>query len=107
MLKALCTTAFVAAATMTPACAQVAASSLVGSYAVTGTNPGGETYDRSGTVDITLAPSGALELEWDSGQQVGVGQMAGNVLAATRWAPNRTTILVMKVNPDGSLSAKW
>jgi hypothetical protein len=58
-------------------------------------------------VDISLAPSGALELQWDNGKQVGVGQLIGDVLAVSCLTNGRTAILTMNINPDGSLSGKW
>jgi hypothetical protein len=81
--------------------------SLVGSYMVSGTDPDGRPYVSNGVVDISLAPSGALELEWDNGKQVGVGQVIGNVLAVSCLTKGRTAILLMTINPDGSLSGKW
>jgi len=39
---------------------------LIGSCVVTGTDPDGKPYGGASTVDIALAPSGALELEWDN-----------------------------------------
>ena len=80
---------------------------LIGSYAVTGTDPDGRPYGATGIVDISLAPSGALELEWDNGKQVGVGQVIGDVLAVACLTKGRTVILLMNINPDGSLSGKW
>jgi hypothetical protein len=80
---------------------------LVGSYVVSGTDPDGRPYAGSSIVDISLAPSGALELEWDNGKQVGVGQIIGNVLAIACLTKGRTAILLMTINPDGSLSGKW
>ena len=80
---------------------------LIGSYAVTGTDPDGKPYAGAGVVDIALAPSSALELEWDNGKQVGVGQVIGNVLVVASSAKGRTAILIMNVNPDGSLSGRW
>lgn len=80
---------------------------LVGSYEVTGTDSDGRGYDAPGIVAISLAPSGALELEWDNGKQVGVGQVVGNVLAVSCLTKGRTAILVMTINPDGSLSGTW
>jgi len=80
---------------------------LIGSYVVTGTDPDGKPYGSSSIVDIALAPSGALELEWDNGKQVGVGQVIGNVLAVACLTKGRTAILAMNINPDGSLSGKW
>jgi len=80
---------------------------LVGSYVVTGTDSDGKPYPIAGIVDIALAPSGALELEWDNGKQVGVGQVVGNVLAVACLTKGRTAVLVMNINPDGSLSGRW
>ncbi|MFL5048001.1 MAG: hypothetical protein ACJ8EA_24470, partial [Xanthobacteraceae bacterium] len=80
---------------------------LVGSYVVSGTDPDGKAYAGNGIVDISLAPSGALELEWDNGKQVGVAQVIGNVLAIACLTKGRTAILLMTINPDGSLSGKW
>jgi hypothetical protein len=48
--------------------------SLVGSYVVIGTDVDGTAYRGSHTLDMSLAPSDALELDWDYGKQVGVGQ---------------------------------
>jgi hypothetical protein len=44
---------------------------LVGTYVVTGTDPDGNPYMGPSTLDISLAPSGALELNWDNGRVVG------------------------------------
>jgi hypothetical protein len=82
-------------------------SRLVGSYKVTGTDPDGKPYPGSSILDIALAPSGALELEWDNGKQVGVAQVIGNLVAVSAMTRGRTAILLMTVNPDGSLSGKW
>jgi hypothetical protein len=51
--------------------------SLIASYVVTGTDSDGKRYAGPGIVSIALAPSGALELEWDNGKQVGVGEVIG------------------------------
>jgi hypothetical protein len=80
---------------------------LIGSYVVTGTDSDGRPYAGPGIVDVSLAPSGALELEWDNGKQVGVGEVIGNVLTIASLAKGRTAILMMNINPDGSLSGKW
>lgn len=80
---------------------------LIGSYVVNGTDPDGVAYAGAGILDIALAPSGALELTWDNGRQVGVGQVIGNVLAVAYLTKGRTAILIMTINPDGSLSGKW
>jgi hypothetical protein len=80
---------------------------LIGSYGVSGTDPSGEPYiDGGGVLDIALAPSGALELVWNYGKNVGVGQVIGNVLAVASSTKGRTVILMMNINPDGSLSGK-
>ena len=79
---------------------------LVGSYTVFGTEVDG-SFSSSHTLDISMAPSGALELDWDNGKQVGVGQVIGDVLAVACLTKGRTVILTMKINPDGSLSGKW
>jgi hypothetical protein len=80
---------------------------LTGSYIVTGTDSNGKPYGSAGILDIALAPSGALELGWDHGKQLGVGQVIGNVLAVACLTKGRTAILIMDINPDGSLSGKW
>jgi hypothetical protein len=79
---------------------------LIGSYVVTGTDAGGEPYVAAGILDIALAPSGALELAWDDGRNVGVGQVIGNILAVASLTRGRTVILMMNINPNGSLSGK-
>jgi hypothetical protein len=81
--------------------------SLVGTYRVTGTDPEGKPYPAAITLDISLAPSGALELNWDNGKIVGVGQLMDNVLAVATLINGRTVISIMYINPDGSLSGKW
>ena len=80
---------------------------LVGSYEVIGTDSDGRPYAGPHIVDVSLAPSGAFELEWDNGKQVGVGQVVGNVLAVACLIKGRTVILTMTLNPDGSFSGKW
>jgi len=107
MIKAVLMAALAVFAAAAPAFGEIAAPGLVGSYVVTGTETDGKPYAGSRTVDIALAPSGALELQWDNGKYVGVGQVTGNVLAVACWAANRTVILMMNVNPDGSLSGTW
>jgi hypothetical protein len=80
---------------------------LVGTYVVTGTDPDGNPYMGPSTLDISLAPSGALELNWDNGRIVGVGQFSDNVLSVALLVRGRTAVSIMKVNPDGSLSGTW
>jgi len=86
---------------------QLPKSGLIGSYVVTGADSDGRPYAGPGIVDISLAPSGALEFEWDNGKQVGVGEIIGNVLTVASLAKGRTAILMMNINSDGSLSGKW
>ena len=81
--------------------------SLIGTYQVTGTDTEGKPYAAPGIVDISLAPSGALELDWDNGKQVGVGQIVGNTLAVSLLTKGRTAILMMTINQDGSLTGTW
>jgi len=95
------------AVAVAPAVAEVSVAGIIGSYEVTGTEADGQPYAATGVVDVALAPSGALELQWDNGKAVGVGQMIGDVLAVSSSAKGRIQILVMTVNPDGTLSGKW
>jgi hypothetical protein len=78
--------------------------SLVGSYRVTATETDGKPYYGARIVDIALAPSGALELDWGNGKRVGVAQLIGNTLAVASVSDGRTALLMMTVNADGSLS---
>jgi hypothetical protein len=80
---------------------------LIGSYRVTGTETDGKAYQGGGVVDVSLAPSGSLELNWDNGRQLGVGQVIGNTLVVSHLTNGRTAIMVMNVNPDGTLSGTW
>src|SRR5262245_35722978 len=71
---------------------------LVGSYSVTGTDPNGERYESPRVLGIALAPSGALELEWDDGKVVGVGQLIDNNVLAIAWLnKGRTVVSVMTI----------
>jgi hypothetical protein len=79
---------------------------LVGSYSVNGTDADGVPYSASQIVDIYLAPSGALELDWNNGGKVGVGQVIDDVLAVASTTKGRTVILLMNINADGSLSGR-
>ena len=80
---------------------------LVGTYAVTGTDPEGKPYVTPSMLDISLAPSGALELNWDNGKTFGVGQLNDNVLSVALLVSGRTVVSVMKINSDGSISGTW
>ena len=79
---------------------------LVGSYVVTGTDSEGKPYIGASILDVTLAPSGALELDWDNGKQVGVGQVIGDALVVALSNKGRTVIPVMSINQDGLLFGK-
>jgi hypothetical protein len=91
----------------TPAHAQVQAASLIGNYVVTGTEPDGKKYDGPGPLAITMDRNGALELKWDGGKYVGIGQVVGNSLAVASSAENKVIIMLMEVKPDGSLEGKY
>jgi hypothetical protein len=81
--------------------------SLIGSYRVTGTDTDGKAYQAGTIVDVALAPSGSLELDWDNGKQLGIGQVIGTTLVVSYLAKGRTAIMVMHINPDGTLSGTW
>lgn len=81
--------------------------SLIGSYTVTGTDTDGKAYRNGGIVDVTIAASGSVELDWDNGRQLGVGQVIGNTLVVSYLVKGRTAIMVMYINPDGTLSGTW
>jgi hypothetical protein len=80
---------------------------LVGTYVVTGTDPEGRPYGGARTLDISLVPSGALELSWDNAKILGVGQLVDDTLAVSYLVNGRSVISVMRINPDGSLSGQW
>ena len=46
-------------------------------------------------------------MRWDNGKYVGVAQVSGNILAAASSAEGRSVIMIMNINPDGSLEGKW
>ena len=90
-----------------PSHAQVQASNLIGNYVVTGTEPDGKSYDGPGPLAITMDKNGSLELKWDGGKYVGIGQVVGNTLAVATNAESRVIIMLMDVKPDGSLEGKY
>jgi len=63
---------------VSPCFAQATNASLMGDYVVTGTETDGKPYDGSGPLSVTMDKSGALELKWDNGKYVGIGQVIGN-----------------------------
>lgn len=89
-----------------PACA-ADNTSLIGNYIVTGTETNGSAYDGSGTLAITMDKSGALNLNWDGGKYLGVGQVTGDKLAVATFDERRAVIMVMDIKGDGSLEGKW
>jgi len=102
--------AFVVMATIgwsVPSFSQATNASLLGNYVVTGTETDGAKYDGEGTLAVTMDKSGALELKWDGGKYVGIGQVVGNQLAVGSIADGRVVIAVMEIKPDGSLEGKW
>jgi len=81
--------------------------SLIGNYTVTGTETSGAPYDGAGTLAITMDKSGALNLSWDGGKYLGVGQSIGDKLAVATFDEKRAVIMLMDVKADGSLEGKW
>ena len=80
---------------------------VLGNYIVTGTETDGSKYDGEGTLAITMDKSGALELKWDGGKYVGIGQAEGSKLFVGTAANGKVAIMVMDIKPDGSLEGKW
>jgi hypothetical protein len=81
--------------------------SLIGNYVVTGTETNGTPYDGAGTLAVTMDRSGALELKWDGGKYVGIGQVSGDRLFVGGVADGRAFIAVMDIKPDGSVAGRW
>ena len=97
------------AASPAPAAAGAPATnaSLLGNYVVTGTETSGKPYSGSGPLAITMDKNGALELKWDGGRYVGIGQVVGDKLFVGSSAQGRTIIGIMDIKPDGSLEGKY
>src|SRR4029078_770660 len=104
MAPALAQTAAPAAA---PAAAPFTNASVLGNYVVNGTETDGSKYDGEGPLAITMDKNGALELKWDGGKYVAIGQGEGNKLFAGGVADGRAVIMVMDLKPDGSAEGKW
>jgi len=81
--------------------------SLLGNYVVTGTETNGKPYDGPGPLAVTMDKNGALELKWDGGKYVGIGQVVGDQLVIGTSAEGRTIIGIMDIRPDGSLEGKY
>jgi hypothetical protein len=89
------------------AAAQSTNASLLGNYVVTGTETNGKKYDGPGPLVITMDKNGALELKWDGGRYVGIGQVLGDKLVVASSAEGRTVIGIMDIRGDGSLEGKY
>jgi hypothetical protein len=87
--------------------AQATNASLIGNYVVTGTEANGKPYDGPGPLAVTMDKSGALELKWDGGKYVGIGQVIGNQVAVASVAEGKLVIGIMDIKPDGSLEGRW
>jgi hypothetical protein len=87
--------------------AQATNASLIGNYVVTGTEANGKSYDGPGPLAVTMDKSGALELKWDGGKYVGIGQVIGNQVAVASVAEGKLVIGIMDIKPDGSLEGRW
>ncbi len=90
-----------------PSFAQATNASLLGNYTYSGTETDGAKYDGDGDLAITMDKSGALELKWDGGKYVGVGQVDGSKLFVGTAAEGKVALMVMEIKPDGSLEGKW
>ncbi|MEI6557944.1 MAG: hypothetical protein WCO00_06015 [Rhodospirillaceae bacterium] len=97
---------FASALALVLAAPGLARADVVGTYSTTGTETDGSAQSP-GTLKITAEPSGAYGLSYDDGAYLGVGQVAGSVFAAAVVADGKNSVMVMTINPDGSLSGKW
>ncbi len=79
---------------------------VAGAYHYTGTETDGSA-ENPGVVKVTPEPSGAYSVVWDGGDYVGVGQVIANVFAIAAVADGKNTIMLLTINPDGSLSGPW
>ena len=77
----------------------------VGPFTASCTDSDGMPYNAA--QKSYLAPSGAFELDRNNGKRVDVGQIIDDILAVANTTKGRTVILVMSINPDGSLSDRW
>jgi hypothetical protein len=87
--------------------AQATNASLIGNYVVTGTEANGKPYDGPGPLAVTMDKSGALDLKWDGGKYLGIGQVIGNQVAVASVAEGKLVIGIMDIKPDGSLEGRW
>jgi hypothetical protein len=106
-VKTLFAFALLALAGFTASASAADNTSLIGNYVVTGTETSGSAYDGSGTLAITMDRSGALNLNWDGGKYLGVGQVIGDKLAVATFDERRAVIMVMDIKSDGSVEGKW
>jgi hypothetical protein len=107
-MKSTLVFAFLLAFAMASPCfAQANNASLLGNYVVTGTETNGKRYDGPGPLVITMDKNGLLELKWDSGKYVGIGQVVGNQLVVATNAEGRAVLGIMDIKADGSLEGKY
>ncbi len=83
-----------------------AQTSILGAYSYTGTETDGSA-ESPGTLKITQEKSGAFQVKYDDGDYVGVGQITGNTFAVAVVADGKNSIMLLAINPDGSLSGNW
>jgi hypothetical protein len=82
--------------------------SLIGSYVVTGVSVADKPSNSGGILDISMTPSGAVELDWDNGKILAIVQVIKNLLAVTCVTMGCIPLtLITEINSDGSLSGKW
>lgn len=92
---------------MSPCFAQATNTSILGNYVVSGTETNGKPYGGTAALAITMDKNGALELKWDGGKYVGIGQVVGDKLFVGSAAEGRVIIGIMDIKSDGSLEGKY
>ncbi|CAK0763475.1 Bulb-type lectin domain-containing protein [Azospirillaceae bacterium] len=105
MIRVIAFAFVLALAFVVPSFAQT--TNLYGTYAVTGVSNDGKPYESEGVVSVSADPSGALLVNWDNGEYIGIGQVSGNMLAIAVVVEKRNAVQLMTINPDGSLSGSW
>ena len=69
-----------------------------------------EAMQKAGVIvggDRLQPTASATTVRARNGKQHGVGQVIGDVLVVGCLIKGRTAILIMAINPDGSLSGRW
>lgn len=105
MFKSLALAGVLLVASAVPALAQVDPKSLLGTYAITGTNQDGSKYEAGSTVTVTMDVSGGLAVKYDG--IIGIGMVQGNTLAIAAVVEKLNTITMMTINGDGTLKGTW